>query len=295
MKKTYLLGVTLALGAAILNGTVGVFSKWLFQSNLTATGISFYKCFVAFLVVSVVALMNKNIRMNIVQLKTKMKYIMMLSFLGVFVLYFFETAAYKYESVPLVVFILLGTSVLTTFIFSSILLKETKRKHQYVGLILLIIGLLTMNLAEGEYKGHSLGIVLAAVAGVGYGLFLVFTKKFTLAGGLALIWYLMLFGVLYLFVPFYVEGLVVPNLQSMPLLISLAIFPTLGGFYCTTKALNYLDAHKVQFLELTEPVFATIFAFLFLQEYIKGMEIIGALFVLVAIYISENNKIGLVK
>lgn len=295
MKKTYLLGVTLALGAAILNGTVGVFSKWLFQSNLTATGISFYKCLVAFLVVSVVALMNKNIRMNIVQLKTEMKYIMIVSFLGVFVLYFFETAAYKYESVPLVVFILLGTSVLTTFIFSSILLKETKRKHQYVGLILLIIGLLTMNFAEGAYKGQSLGIVLAAVAGVGYGLFLVFTKKFTLAGGLALIWYLMLFGVLYLFVPFYVEGLVVPNLQSMPLLISLAIFPTLGGFYCTTKALNYLDAHKVQFLELTEPVFATIFAFLFLQEYIKGIEIIGAFFILVAIYISENNKIGLVK
>ncbi|HSH25100.1 MAG TPA: DMT family transporter, partial [Massilibacterium sp.] len=84
-------------------------------------------------------------------------------------------------------------------------------------------------------------------------------------------------------------------LQSMPLLISLAIFPTLGGFYCTTKALNYLDAHKVQFLELTEPVFATIFAFLFLQEYIKGIEIIGAFFILVAIYISENNKIGLVK
>lgn len=269
MNKNYIYGLVLALFAALLNGTVGVLSKWLFQSNLTSAGISFYKCLIAFLVISFLSFFNKNIRMKIVELKSKINYIIVCSFLGIFVLYFFETAAYKYESVSIVVFILLGTSVLITFICSSILLKETKKKYQYIGLVLLIIGLLIMHFAEGEIQGQSIGIVLAAIAGIGYGLFLIFTKKFKLDGGLALIWYLMLFGVIFLFFPFYYEGLMMPSLKSMPLLTCLAIFPTLGGFYCTTKALNYLDAHKVQFFELTEPVFATIFASFFFKNLLK--------------------------
>lgn len=62
----------------------------------------------------------------------------------------------------------------------------------------------------------------------------------------------MLFGIVYLFLPFYKEGLVLPSLSSIPSLIGLAILPTIEGFYCTTKALNYLDANKVQFFELTD-------------------------------------------
>lgn len=249
--------------------------------------MSFYKCLIAFIFISIFALGKKDLRTNIISLKSKIKYMWLCSFLGIFVLYFFETTAYKYESVSFVVFILLGSSVLTTFIFSSILLKETKRSFQYVGLILLFIGLLITHFSEGDLHGSSLGTIFAAIAGIGYGLFLVLTKKFTLDGTLALIWYFMLFGIVYLFIPFYKEGLVLPSLSSMPSLIGLAILPTIGGFYCTTKALNYLEANKVQFFELTEPVFATIFAFFFLNEMIQGLEWLGAFLILVAIYISE--------
>ena len=292
MKNTYLFGIILALSAAILNGTVGIFSKGLFQSNLTPAGVSFYKCLIAFIFISIFALFNNNLRTNIISLKSKIKYLWLCSFLGIFVLYFFETMAYKYESVSFVVFILLGSSVLSTFIFSSILLKETKRRYQYVGLILLFIGLLIMHFSKGSLHGASLGTVFAATAGVGYGLFLVLTKKFTLDGNLALIWYFMLFGIAYLLIPFYREGLVLPNLNSMPSLIGLSILPTIGGFYCTTKALNYLEANKVQFFELTEPVFATIFAFIVFNEIIQGLEWLGACLILVAILISEYKGSG---
>lgn len=43
----------------------------------------------------------------------------------------------------------------------------------------------------------------------------------------------------------------------------------------------------MQFLELSEPIFATVFAFLLLRETIEGIEWIGDLLILVAIYISE--------
>lgn len=287
MKNTYTLGILLAMGAAVLNGTVGILSKGLFSSDLTPSAVSFYKCFIAFITLSIFAILNTNMRKNIIELTKKIPSIALCSFLGIFVLYFFETTAYNYDTVPFVVFVLLGTSVLTTFLFSSLLLKEKKKKSNYIGLVILILGLSVMEFGAGISGNISIGAVFAAIAGVGYGLFLVLTKKFSLDGGLSLIWYFMLFGVFYLFVPFYQEGLVAPNVSTLPSLIALAILPTIGGFYCTTKALTYLAANKVQFLELSEPIFATVFAFLFLREVVEGMEWIGALLILIAIYISE--------
>lgn len=289
MKNTYILGVLLALGAAILNGTVGVFSKGLFLGDLTPAAVSFYKCFIAFITLSMFVVFNNKLRRTIITLTKKIKSIALCSFLGIFILYFFETTAYNYAAVPFVVFILLGSSVLTTFIFSSLLLKEKKTKSKYLGLVLLIIGLVIMELSTGITGSLSIGVLLAVIAGIGYGLFLVLTKKFSLEGGLSLIWYFMLFGSVYLFIPFYREGIVLPDFSTYPSLIALAILPTIGGFYCTTKALGYLEANKVQFFELSEPIFATIFAFGFLGETIKGAEWLGAFLILVAIYISEYS------
>ncbi|MCY8235055.1 DMT family transporter [Priestia endophytica] len=289
MKNTYILGIFLALGAAILNGTVGILSKGLFSGNLTPAAVSFYKCFIAFIVLSIFALLNSNFRKNIIMLTKNVKSIALCSFLGIFVLYFFETTAYNYAVVPFVVFILLGSSVLTTFVFSSLLLKEKKNRLKFAGLSLLIIGLVIMAFAQGATGGLSIGAILAGIAGLGYGLFLVLTKKFSLDGGLPLVWYLMLFGIIYLFIPFYREGIVTPEMSSFPSLLALAIFPTIGGFYCTTMALKYLEANKVQFLELSEPIFATVFSFIILRETVQGIEWLGAFLILIAIYISEYS------
>lgn len=287
MKSKYGRGILLALGAAFFNGTVGILSKGLFDSDLTASAVSFYKCVFAFIGLSIIALFNLKMRKEIKRLTKKILHIAICSFLGIFVLYFFETTGYKYDKVPYIVFILLGTSVLTTFVFSTIILKEKKSVMNYIGLVLLVVGLFIMEFASGVSNAVSIGTLFAAIAGCGYGLFLVLAKKFNLEGGLALIWYFMLFGIIYLFIPFYKEEIVIPNDSSMPSLIALAILPTIGGFYCTTKALTFLEANKVQLLELTEPLFATLFSYIFLREVISNIEFLGAFLILFAIYISE--------
>lgn len=98
-------------------------------------------------------------------------------------------------------------------------------------------------------------LINASIAGTGYGLFSVLVKKFKLNGGLFLTKYLLLFGSVYLAVPFLV------NLHSITFnsdiilgLIGLAVLPTILGFFCTTKALSYMSAAKVQVTELSEPI-----------------------------------------
>lgn len=98
-------------------------------------------------------------------------------------------------------------------------------------------------------------LINASIAGTGYGLFSVLVKKFKLNGGLFLTKYLLLFGSVYLAVPFLI------NLHSINFnsdivlgLIGLAVLPTILGFFCTTKALSYMSAAKVQVTELSEPI-----------------------------------------
>ncbi|CAM4380066.1 DMT family transporter [Bacillus manliponensis] len=289
-KKYYILGILFAVVAALLNGTVGVFSKGIMSSNMSPSGIAFYKCLIAFTCISLIAVFHKNTRERIKENARYVKPIMFCAFLGIFILYFFETTGYKYQSVPLVVFILLGSATLTTFFGSMYFLAEKKQIHQYIGLLLLFLGLFFMFFYGESESGSLFGMICAAIAGIGYGLFMIFTKRYQLKGSLGLVWYLMLFGSIYLFIPFAIEGLTIPAPESYGSFILLAILPTIGGFYCTTVALNYIEASKVQFFELTEPVFATVFAFVFLREFISGAEWIGASLILVAIYISEYER-----
>ncbi|MCR6112042.1 DMT family transporter [Bacillus sp. A301a_S52] len=289
MNKFYLVGILLAIGSGIANGTVGVLSRGLFEYNLSPTAVSFYKCFIAFALLTIIVLINKGLRSQLFS-NIKILKLALCSFLGIFVLYYFETTAYNYTAVPTVVFILLGTSVVVTFILSSIILSEKKKTYQYISFILLIIGLGFMIGFNDMTFIFNAGIVLSIIAGIGYGLFLVLTKKFNIESGLITLWYLMGFGCLYLIIPFLIEGLVFPQSETLLPLISLAILPTLVGFYCTVKALKLIEATKVQLFELTEPIFACIFAFILLNEIIVGYEWIGAFLILFALYFSEFGE-----
>lgn len=114
-------------------------------------------------------------------------------------------------------------------------------------------------------------LINASIAGTGYGLFSVLVKRFKLNGGLFLTKYLLLFGSVYLAVPFLI------NLHSIHFntdivlgLIGLAVLPTILGFFCTTKALSYMSAAKVQVTELSEPILQRLwlgFSFMSSQLY----------------------------
>lgn len=127
-------------------------------------------------------------------------------------------------------------------------------------------------------------IFFASLAGSGYGLFSVLMQRFGLQGGIYLTKYLLLFGSVFLFIPFIVTfepiNIGYPSVLG---LLGLAIFPTILGFYCTTSALKYLPAAKVQVIELSEPLFAMFFVWLILHEVATMRFWLGAALVIVGI------------
>lgn len=295
-----ILGIILALSAAALNASIGIFSKVLLQHGLNPQDIAFFKTIAAFLLLSVI-LINKPFN---VQKKaivdgdlsddigwgSVLSKIAICAFLGIFVLFFFETTAYQYGFAANVVVVLMASASVSALVFGKILLNEKPTISAILGTLLAIIGIFVIS-----WSGNSNPYMLinAMMAGGGYGVFSVLIKKFAFNGGIYLTRLLMFFGSIYLFFP-YVFNIhhIDWNLVIVANILAVAILPTILGFYCTTKALNYLTAAKVQVTELSEPIFAAFMAWVFLQELPSQQFFIGAMLIVLGIvFINQMHKI----
>jgi drug/metabolite transporter (DMT)-like permease len=281
------MGYFYAILAALLNGFIGIFSVKIIQIGLPPYAVSFYKCFLALVMITCVLIATNQFSQWLLYFKTNWKKVSLCAFFGFFMLYFFETTAYKYTKVPLVVFLLLGVATITTFILKGIFNKRFLNRSEAISCIFAVIGLILLFDVKHLHNQNILGILCAVIAGIGYGLFLTFSSRLKIGSGLIVVNTLMLFGCVYLFVPFIIGGAQgIPNLISLIYLIALAIFPTIGGFWCTTKALSILSSESVQLLELTEPIFSILLAWIILSQKLNFIQLLGSTLVLIAICIN---------
>ncbi|WP_373746395.1 DMT family transporter [Neisseria dentiae] len=285
-----LLGIIFALAAAALNGSIGVISKLLMNSGLNSNDIAFLKTAIACILLSVL-LIKTPIAKQMAFIRALSRNFFWLkvaccAFLGIFVLFYFETIAYQYGNASDVVVVLMASAAVSALLFGAALLKEKISIAAVSGTLLAVGGIFIISWSGGN---DFLLILNSIFAGLGYGLFSVMVKKFGFKGGLYLTRFLLFFGMIYLAIPFAqtFHGLEL-NLYSILALCALALLPTILGFYCTTKALQYLSAAKVQVTELSEPLFAVVLAWLFLSEYPSIHFWIGAFFVILGIMLINN-------
>ncbi|TCJ93968.1 drug/metabolite transporter (DMT)-like permease [Volucribacter psittacicida] len=289
LTNNLLLGIILALFAALLNSSIGIFSKILMQNGLNAQDIAFFKTLMAFLLLSSLcwrkplAYQKQQIIQTPLHSRAWLWKVAICAFLGIFVLFFFETLAYGYGLASNVVVILMASATVSALIFEVLLLKGPLKITSVLGVLFAVMGIFVISWAGGSHS-HLLMILNAIIAGTGYGLFSVCLRKFGLRGGWHLTTFLLFFGSLYLFFPYWWKGNDIQwQLEIMIYLAALAILPTILGFYCTTKALSYLTATKVQVIGLSEPIFAVLLAWWFLQEMPNHQFFIGASLIVLGI------------
>lgn len=288
--SSYMYGLFYGIMAAFLNGIVGVLSVLSFENGESPYLVSFYKCLLALLILSLIVLISGKARPLADVVKSRsVVFIAICSFFGFFALFFFETIAYHYVGVASVVFALFSSSVITTFFANIFMEKKRPNKNEVLSALFAFVGLLVF--LDFKNLDYNLGMVYAILAGVGYGLFMVFSRKFNIQATLEHLVVLLFFAAIYLSVPFvYVEGFVFPALSSMPFIILLAILPTIGGFYCTIKALSYISGNKVIVIEISELIFATTFAFLFLFQKPAVHEIVGGIVIMISIIYNREPR-----
>ncbi|NPD01265.1 DMT family transporter [Brenneria sp. hezel4-2-4] len=282
-------GIVYALLAAIFNGTVGVLSVKLFQTGLSPAQVAFYKCLIGLAIIFVIIMSSARRAALFHFIKSHWHVVLICSFFGFFMLYHFETSAYSTTNVATVVFMLFGTATVFSFMLSAIAEKRLFSWKEIQAITLSIVGLyLIFSDESGIELSFTVGLINAMLAGIGYGLFLFLSKKLKLGAGMPQMCTLLLFGSIYLYFPVHSSSLAASvTVEMAVMLLLLAILPTIGGFWCTTKALTLTSSQSVQLIELSEPVFAILFSAIFLGQLSSPVQYIGGALIFLAILLHE--------
>lgn len=275
-------GILFALIAAALNGTIGVLSKSLMESGMPSASIAFLKSLIGF--ACLLFIVRGKFESAAIYMRAGV-----CAFFGIFMLFFFETSAYRYELTANVVLTLMASAAIAAFVLGWIFLGDRPSSTRWLGLTICVIGLAVF--LGVSQPASLLGLTYAAVAGLGYGAFSVIAKLMKLGSGLAVTRRLLLFGSIYLALPFAANGAVLPtwSIGVWMALFVLALLPSIGGFYCTTRAIELATPAQIQLFELSEPLFAALLAVLFLHELPTTNTYLGGALVLAGLFVSQRN------
>jgi drug/metabolite transporter (DMT)-like permease len=195
---------------------------------------------------------------------------------------------------------LFNTAIPVTIILVCFLLKiEKTNLFQIFGLLISVLGilaiitkldlniLLTLNFNKGD-----LFMIVAIIA---WGIYSAYLRKRTFEISLlALVHIVCTFGLIFL-LPLFVLDLVQGKTIEMSnnlfyILIYIAIFPSIGSYYCWAGAVSIIGANRAGIFLSLIPLFSTIFAILFFNEKFLFFHFIGSVLIILGLFLS-NKKI----
>ena len=194
---------------------------------------------------------------------------------------------------------LFNTAIPAMIIFLCFLLKiEKTNKFQIFGLIISVFGILSiitkldlnvlisLNFNKGDL------IMIGGVITWGFYSSFLKKKKFTLPL-LTLVHVLCTFGLIFILPQFLYElsqGLIVKiNTNLGYTLIYLALFPSIGSYYCWAGAVAIIGANRAGIFLSLIPFFGTIMAMIFFNEQFKFFHLTGSILIVLGLFLSNKE------
>ena len=184
--------------------------------------------------------------------------------------------------------------ILLCFVFRI----EKTNKFQIIGLILSVLGVLSiitkLNLNILMSLNFNKGDLIMIGGVVTWGLYSAFLKKkkFTLPL-LTLVHILCTFGLIFIFPQFLYEysksHIIKFDISLGYILIFLAIFPSIGSYYCWAGAVSIIGANRAGIFLSLIPLFSTIMAIIFFNEKFQFFHLIGAILIIIGLFLSNKE------
>ena len=194
---------------------------------------------------------------------------------------------------------LFNTAIPAMIIFLCFLLKiEKTNKFQIFGLIISVLGILSiitkLNLNIMLSLSFNKGDLIMIGGVITWGLYSAFLKKkkFTLPL-LTLVHILCTLGLLFILPQFLYElsqGLTIKvNTNLVYTLIYLALFPSIGSYYCWAGAVAIIGPNRAGIFLSLIPLFSTIMAIIFFNEKFKFFHLIGSILIILGLFLSNKE------
>ena len=195
---------------------------------------------------------------------------------------------------------LFNTAIPVSIILVCFLLKIEKTNiFQILGLLISVLGiiaiitkldlnvLLSLNFNKGDL--FMIGAIIA------WGIYSAYLRKITFEISLlSLVHIICTFGLLFLLPLFIFELLqdktVEINRNLFYILIYIAIFPSIGSYYCWAGAVSIIGANRAGIFLSLIPLFSTIFAIIFFNEQFEFFHLIGSILIILGLFLS-NKKV----
>ena len=184
--------------------------------------------------------------------------------------------------------------ILLCFIFKI----EKTNKFQIFGLILAVLGIISI-ITKLDLKillslDFNRGDLIMVGGVISWGLYSAFLKKkkFDLPL-LTLVHILCTFGLIFILPQFLYElsqGQYISfNTNLCYTLIFLALFPSIGSYYCWAGAVSIIGANRAGIFLSLIPLFSTIMALTLLKEQFQFFHLIGAILIILGLFLSNKE------
>ena len=194
---------------------------------------------------------------------------------------------------------LFNTAIPAIIILLCFLFKiEKTNKYQILGLLISVLGILSiitkLNLEIILSLNFNKGDLIMVGGVITWGLYSSFLKKktFTLPL-LTLVHVLCTFGLIFIFPQFLFEfsqGQIIDlNINLFFILIFLALFPSIGSYYCWAGAVSIIGANRAGIFLSLIPLFSTIMAIFFYNEKFQFFHLIGAILIIIGLFLSNKE------
>ena len=194
---------------------------------------------------------------------------------------------------------LFNTAIPAIIILLCFILKiEKTNKFQIFGLIISVLGILSiitkLNLEILISLNFNKGDLIMIGGVITWGLYSSFLKKkkFTLPL-LTLVQILCTLGLIFILPQFLFEfsqGQKINfNINIFYILLFLAIFPSIGSYYCWAGAVAIIGANRAGIFLSLIPLFSTIMAIFFYNERFQFYHLIGAILIIIGLFLSNKE------
>ena len=272
-----------------------IIGKFAFLTDIPPLSLVFYRWLLVWII-----LLPFTFKEIIKYKKTIKKNLPVLFFLGLTSVGLFNSFTYLSLMYTQVInATLFNTAIPAIIILICFLFKiESTNKFQIIGLIVSIIGiisiitklnlniLLSLNFNKGDL------IMIGGVLSWGIYSSLLKKKNFTLPL-LTLVHMICTFGLICV-TPQYIyefsQGYIIKfDINLFYTLIFLAIFPSIGSYYCWAGAVSIIGANRAGISLSLIPLFSSIFAIIFFKEQFQFFHLIGAILIIIGLFFSNKQ------
>jgi len=286
------IGYVYAFISAIFFGSAGLFIKLAYKTGLNSINLLTLQYMLAVLLMFILAIIKDN-KMLILK-KDEVFHLAVLGVMGNTLMTVFYYKAYEYLPMAMVT-MLLYTYPIMVFIYLWIFKKEPISLKKILAIILGFLGsILTLNIIYGEFKYSVRGIIFGLLCAVFYCFMNIYSEKKLLhINALAINAYSTLFSLITLII-FSPPRFIFSGILSGEGIMYTAILATLCEIVPLTllyASIKYIGSLKVSIINNLEIPVAMILSVCLLKEKITISQMIGATFILCAIYLIRDRNI----